>query len=87
MLVVIALAIASVFACNSNGNGMPDCNTVAAGRYRNFWDPTAYWVCAGKSAATSRRCEDDYGAQRTMYDSAKDECVNWADWVWTPPCA
>ena len=86
---LFALAFAAVIAadCNPNSNGKPDCATEKAGNYRNFWDPTAYWVCDGSgSEAVAVRCETNHGVSATMYDSVNDKCVNWADWEWTPPC-
>ncbi|XP_043070484.1 uncharacterized protein LOC122322436 [Drosophila grimshawi] len=81
ILLCLALYVAAVFAdCDPDGNGMPSCSGSDNSKYRNFWDPTHYWVCQGGSAV-SVACEIIGG-----FDQATSQCITWDKWTWVPPC-
>ncbi|KAH8306305.1 hypothetical protein KR018_007188 [Drosophila ironensis] len=49
--------------------------------FRNFWDPTAYWVCDKQGTrARLQRCP-----QSQLYSEELGRCVHYADWAWTEP--
>lgn len=86
-LALLALAFSCVFAigdeCNPDGNGQPACSSANVGiPSRNFWDPTAYWLCTAAGAeAELKRCPSS-----SLYNSATQSCIPASQWVWTPPC-
>ncbi|XP_075164368.1 uncharacterized protein LOC142236971 [Haematobia irritans] len=69
--------------CNPDGNGRPECIMPYVGQpFRNFWDPTAYWLCTAAGAeAEFKRCPTLF-----LYDSALRACIPAREWKWTPPC-
>ncbi|XP_075154902.1 uncharacterized protein LOC142228376 [Haematobia irritans] len=70
-------------ACDPDDNNQPNCSADNLNvEIRNFWDPTAYWVCNERSGnATLVRCPTAH-----LFDSNKGECVMWNEWEWTNPC-
>ncbi|EDV95039.1 GH23828 [Drosophila grimshawi] len=49
--------------------------------FRNFWDPTAYWVCDKQGTkARLNRCR-----QSQLYSEELGRCVHYAEWSWTEP--
>jgi hypothetical protein len=66
-----------------HGNGRPACIAEEVDRiWRNNWDPTRFWFCSAVNAvAEVMICETGTG----FLESAQN-CVDWADWEWTPPC-
>ncbi|XP_001866156.2 uncharacterized protein LOC6049386 [Culex quinquefasciatus] len=88
LIIFFAALIAAVVAQNGcvrdDSDGRPACNAaeVTQGRWRNNWDPTAYWVCTtAGTAATLVRCPTE-----GMFDPITLNCINWFDWVWQPTC-
>ncbi|XP_055907333.1 uncharacterized protein LOC129942433 [Eupeodes corollae] len=77
---LLILAISSTIAA-PRGNGRPGCATsqeIHTRFYRNFWDPTAYWVCSElRKPASAARCQDE----EAFMDSLR-KCVPWNDWHW-----
>uniref|UniRef100_A0A1I8NNA6 Chitin-binding type-2 domain-containing protein n=1 Tax=Stomoxys calcitrans TaxID=35570 RepID=A0A1I8NNA6_STOCA len=82
-LSILACLLACALSCDPDSNNQPTCGSGNVNvPIRNFWDPTAYWLC-GSSGATAElvRCPDAH-----LFDSAKGECVMWNEWEWTFPC-
>ncbi|XP_055850189.1 uncharacterized protein LOC129914813 [Episyrphus balteatus] len=79
--ILLVLAVSSMAV--PSGNGRPGCKTEQEIRdklYRNFWDPTAYWVCSEQNTpASSARCPDE---EAFVFSVRK--CVPWDDWTWEP---
>ncbi|XP_037807781.1 uncharacterized protein LOC119601106 isoform X2 [Lucilia sericata] len=69
--------------CDPDGNGKPVCVAENVGRpYRNFWDPTAYWLCRKAGAeAELVRCPSG-----KLFDAARGKCIPANQWIWTYPC-
>ncbi|XP_054734666.1 uncharacterized protein LOC129242132 [Anastrepha obliqua] len=68
--------------CDPDSDGKPICQSISNGQtYRNFWDPTRYWVCDGSGEPISKRCPSG-----TAFSGETNKCVPWIDWVWVPPC-
>ncbi|KAH8281853.1 hypothetical protein KR054_003361, partial [Drosophila jambulina] len=84
-IVLLFLALfAAVYAdqaCDPDGNGKPDCTGITNERFRNFWDPTHYWLCNGTAEPVSVQCEISQG-----FNSKTGKCVPFAEWEWTFPC-
>uniref|UniRef100_A0A034WPA5 Chitin-binding type-2 domain-containing protein n=1 Tax=Bactrocera dorsalis TaxID=27457 RepID=A0A034WPA5_BACDO len=79
---LIAAACAAEDTCDPDSDGKPVCPANSNGQtYRNFWDPTRYWVCNGAGEPTSESCPDNTG-----YSGTTNKCIPWTDWVWVPPC-
>uniref|UniRef100_A0A1I8PDR2 Chitin-binding type-2 domain-containing protein n=1 Tax=Stomoxys calcitrans TaxID=35570 RepID=A0A1I8PDR2_STOCA len=81
--VCLACFLAFVSACDPDSDNKPVCNDMTLNvPTRNFWDPTAYWLCNYVGVEPElERCPDSH-----LFDSAKGECVLWNKWVWTNPC-
>uniref|UniRef100_A0A1L8EC49 Putative secreted protein n=1 Tax=Haematobia irritans TaxID=7368 RepID=A0A1L8EC49_HAEIR len=79
----LACLLCGALACDPDSNNMPNCATNALNiPVRNFWDPTAYWMCKSNGDnAELIRCPDAH-----LFDSAKGECIMWNEWTWTKPC-
>ncbi|XP_073835460.1 uncharacterized protein [Musca autumnalis] len=69
--------------CDPESNNEPNCdNTNINNPIRNFWDPTAYWVCRESNAAAELvKCPIN-----KMFDSQTGRCIDSTEWVWTEPC-
>ncbi|XP_034473277.1 uncharacterized protein LOC117780745 [Drosophila innubila] len=80
-VIVLFCLVAYVAAeCNPNGNGEPNCTGIVGPQsYRNFWDPTKYFVCENGKISTVQ-CPINTGYM------SEGGCVSWITWVWTPPC-
>lgn len=79
---LIAIARAAVDSCDPDSDGKPVCPANSNGQtYRNFWDPTRYWICNGAGEPTTKRCPSNTG-----YSGTSNKCISWIDWVWVPPC-
>lgn len=64
-------------------NGEPSCQGLdeVNRMFRNYWDPTAYWVCDKQGTrARLQRCP-----QSQLYSEELGRCVHYADWAWTDP--
>ncbi|EDW45238.1 uncharacterized protein LOC6617173 [Drosophila sechellia] len=64
-------------------NGEPSCQGLdeVNRMFRNYWDPTAYWVCDKQGTrARLQRCP-----QAQLYSEELGRCVHYADWAWTDP--
>ncbi|XP_075164367.1 uncharacterized protein LOC142236970 [Haematobia irritans] len=82
ILFLIVVGISICDACDPNGDGKPQCSLLSFGKtYRNFWDPTAFWICNFMGKAELLRCPIS-----TLYDSESKRCIPSSQWVWTPPC-
>ncbi|XP_075154901.1 uncharacterized protein LOC142228375 [Haematobia irritans] len=82
-LTILACLLASALSCDPNSDNKPLCTEENLNvPIRNFWDPTAYWLCnfVGEEPELER-CDVGH-----MFDSALGECVMWNKWVWTKPC-
>nr|XP_019565312.1 uncharacterized protein LOC109433336 [Aedes albopictus] len=83
--ILLAFLIAVAAACvRDDSDGRPACNAeeMTQGRWRNNWDPTAFWQCTtANTAATLVRCPTE-----GMFDPTTLTCINWFDWVWQPTC-
>ncbi|XP_073835466.1 uncharacterized protein [Musca autumnalis] len=82
-LIAFFALLAVVLACDPDGNNEPVCtNDNLNVPVRNFWDPTAYWVCKSADAKPELvRCPDG-----NWFDSVKVECVRWSKWKWVNFC-
>ncbi|XP_005191020.1 uncharacterized protein LOC101892639 [Musca domestica] len=82
-LIALLGLLAVVLACDPDSNNAPECSSSNLNvPVRNFWDPTAYWVCEKAAAAPELvRCPDAH-----LFDSEKGECVLWNKWKWVNPC-
>lgn len=71
-------------AATITSDGEPPCDTeqqVSTTFFRNYFDPTAYWVCVALNVeAIPQRCPDG----SAFLDSLKS-CVQWDDWFWEVP--
>ncbi|XP_036327625.1 uncharacterized protein LOC118740235 [Rhagoletis pomonella] len=82
VLCTLLLASAADEYCDPDSDGAPICPTNSNGQtYRNFWDPTRYWLCYGAGEPISVLCPSNTG-----YSGVSNKCVSWIDWVWVPPC-
>ncbi|XP_004522484.1 uncharacterized protein LOC101454382 [Ceratitis capitata] len=86
ILLLMALFIAYAYAndeyCDPDSDGKPICPANSKGEtYRNFWDPTRYWICVSAGEPISKRCPSNTG-----YSGITNKCISWIDWVWVPPC-
>ncbi|XP_011192913.2 uncharacterized protein LOC105218799 [Zeugodacus cucurbitae] len=81
MLLLISVATTAFVI---SGDGQPNCTTqeeINTRMFRNYWDPTSYWVCEElNELAVLERCPVEMAYQ----DNLK-ECVSWDDWQWEPP--
>lgn len=69
--------------CDPESNNQPICDDINLNEpVRNFWDPTAYWMCTSANGeAELFKCPDSY-----LFDSTSGQCVTANKWVWTSPC-
>lgn len=64
-------------------NGEPGCKGLEEVNrmFRNFWDPTAYWVCEKQGTRASlQRCPNSQ-----LYSEELGRCIHYAEWTWTDP--
>ncbi|XP_022208134.1 uncharacterized protein LOC111064688 [Drosophila obscura] len=83
LLLAVALFVAICYAdsdCNPDGNGKPDCAGNVGKQFRNFWDPTRYWLCSTAGEPDVKLCN------QTGYDPVSQACVDWSEWQWYAPC-
>ncbi|XP_075154900.1 uncharacterized protein LOC142228374 [Haematobia irritans] len=82
-LALFACILACVWACDPDSNNEPTCTSDNLNTpIRNFWDPTAYWMCKSAGAkAELVRCDTEL-----LFDSAQGKCIFYSDWTWTYPC-
>uniref|UniRef100_A0A1I8Q152 Chitin-binding type-2 domain-containing protein n=1 Tax=Stomoxys calcitrans TaxID=35570 RepID=A0A1I8Q152_STOCA len=89
LITFVALSLCCAFAaaddeCDMESDGEPKCLMVNVGQpFRNFWDPTAYWLCT----AANRKAELRHCPYTTLYDAATISCIPASKWKWTPPCS
>ncbi|XP_034669473.1 uncharacterized protein LOC117902301 [Drosophila subobscura] len=89
LLLALTLVVAVSYAasdCNPDGNGKPDCTGNVGKKFRNFWDPTRYWLCETAGEPSVVLCENE-AQDPTGYDPVTQACVDWALWQWYAPCA
>ncbi|KAH8262875.1 hypothetical protein KR044_007796, partial [Drosophila immigrans] len=84
ILLFLAMFVAAIYAdCDPDGPGIPDCvalrDTSGTIPYRNFWDPTRYFVCTSQGAET-KPCPQGEGFMTS------GGCVSWSVWDWEPVC-
>uniref|UniRef100_A0A1I8NAE0 Chitin-binding type-2 domain-containing protein n=1 Tax=Musca domestica TaxID=7370 RepID=A0A1I8NAE0_MUSDO len=73
----------SATTCDPESNNEPICDGTNLNKpIRNFWDPTAYWMCSQANAAADLvKCPIDH-----MFDSEKQLCIPSSMWTWSEPC-
>ena len=70
------VCVACAADCDPDSDGKPASCSVGAGNYRNFWDPTRYWLCATASGApVDTACDSQY-----LFDPTSRQCVFYNDW-------
>ncbi|XP_022214488.1 uncharacterized protein LOC111068966 [Drosophila obscura] len=47
--------------------------------FRNFWDPTAFWVCDKQGT----RARLQHCPKSQLYSEELGRCVHYADWSWS----
>lgn len=87
---LFVFAAVIVLAAAYDGNGQPGCKTPEElspnPKWRNNWDPSAFWECVTLGeAAEPRRCEEvsEKGSEKVAFDALTQECVTWAEWKWS----